>query len=315
VALKASKKFYFCGQCKDQIIDIGEAIFAEDFYMRPFCSDTCLAEFHTPYINFFEIEEEKHRFSLDHFETQEVDKLRGDERVIKLTLENPEEVLIETNELEEEFYTLVKKVNLNEISGDESIADSKSYFSIIICFKFDQSASVVLFHTLSSNINMVNFYRIGRNCNDDYSFDEEEEEEAESEIQEYPINKEILENVELKKSEFLSHLLGIRDEEDISFAEFHLYDDYIPMVLEDPDEVYERTDDEDDIILTYVKSFQGEDLTEGKAFYYVVICLKLGEDEDKNEDVLIPIICFPSLDSKLYIKYKMGDKISGGLKN
>ena len=49
--------------------------------------------------------------------------------------------------------------------------------------------------------------------------------------------------------------------------------------------------------------------------YYFVICLNIGPSIEAQEDTILPILGFPSLDGRTYNSYRKGRLISGNLKS
>ena len=68
--------------------------------------------------------------------------------------------------------------------------------------------------------------------------------------------------------------------------------------------------DEGDEIVTYIKSH----VQQGQTFFYIVVCMKKDQNGGK-EEILLPIVSFPSIDPTLYQKYKKGEMVSGQIKN
>ena len=102
-------------------------------------------------------------------------------------------------------------------------------------------------------------------------------------------------------------MLTGRSPHDIALEDFSNYEQFFQETLEDPDEVFERNDDEGDSIHTYIKSFKLGD----ESFFYVVVGLFF----EGEESMIIPIISFPSVDKKMYPQYAVGNKIINKLKN
>jgi hypothetical protein len=117
------------------------------------------------------------------------------------------------------------------------------------------------------------------------------------------IPEEIAEWIGLKKSEYLSKLIGHQSPDDVGFEQFHLFDDHIPGTIEVPDKVYERMED-DQRLRTYVRSY-----SEKGSFHQVVIGV-LVDDKEKNASVFIPILCFVSKKNELVREFSVGNVIT-----
>jgi hypothetical protein len=290
MAAKSNKELYFCSQCKTKVDSIDEVLVVEEFYARPFCSEECIVEYHSPLIREFEKQDLKLRVDLGIEEGFDYKLLKDDPNIINSLVSDPDEVLVNSNQLDEEFYTLVKRI---EHSGS-------SFYCIGICFFYEDNVSLMLFHTVTGSNKLLEVYCDG--------------EEADSEddvLNDYDIDPQLLEDLEQKKSNYLSQLLSHRSEDDIAFEEYPNYDKYVRQTLNDPDEVYEKEDDDNDYVLTYIKSYQDQK----SSFFHIVLAIKLDEDIDSDEDILFPILAFPSRDGQLYKMYRQGERISGGLKN
>jgi hypothetical protein len=116
------------------------------------------------------------------------------------------------------------------------------------------------------------------------------------------IPEEVAEWVGLKKSEYLSKLIGGLVPGDIGFEEFHLFDSYVPGTIERPDKTYESSDD-DQRIRTYIKTY-----SENSGFHQVVIGVLL-DDNDRRADVFIPIITFVSRNAEVVKLFSVGTVI------
>lgn len=79
--------------------------------------------------------------------------------------------------------------------------------------------------------------------------------------------------------------------------------------MDNPDEIFEEKDREGDKLFYYLKTFVDNRLGN---FFYVVISMK---NKDANEEVLYPIISFPTNDYNLFNQYRHGDKKLGVIKN
>ena len=215
-------------------------------------------------------------------------------------LYSPDEVWLAKNGIGEEFYTHIARIN----------KDEDAFTFIVICSYFDNEPSFVYFKCLTKNENLVESYREKSLVDSLKSAPEEIQEEAakEDEIQLPP---EVMEDLELKKSEYLASLLQNRSEEDIPFENFGDYDEFMAKSLEDPDEVFTKEDEAGDKIRTYIKSFK----VRGQVFYYVVVCISVPLKELENQEALLPVIGFPSTDQTLYKEYAVGERYSDIIKN
>lgn len=268
---------------------IDQVLVVEEFYSRPFCSESCIVDYFRPLMLDLDRQDLELRLSLGVKEKFDHKLLKDDPNLLNLMISNPDEVLVTTNDLGEEFYTVFKTVDHKELK----------IYLVGIFFYYEDNVSLMLFNTATGDRKLAEAYADG------------EDPSKEDPLDQYEIDPEILEDLEQKKSEQLSELLTRRSDHDIPFEKFPLYDQFLKLTLNDPDEVYENKVDFD-LIHTYIKSYQHKNLG---SFYYVVMAIKIDEDVEGDEDVLLPILAFPSIDRELYKYYKLGHKVSGSLKN
>jgi hypothetical protein len=292
-----TKKIYLCTECKKRIDNVQDVLFVEDVSNRGFCSETCIINFYRHYMNIFEQEELEFRQMLGLAADEAIDFGADENETYQQVLYAPTEVWLETSELKEEYYTHILKL---DIQG--------TVYCIFVCSYFDAGPSFIFHKCFTRNEELVNKYRSGSRYTGKVSvLDDEEIEEFEGELELPP---EVMEEVERKKSEYLAELLAARSPSDIEFEEFPSYEQYLPMTLEDPDEIYEREDNSEENLSTYIKSFQQG----GMGFYYVVLCWKC-DLKGVDGDVLIPVLSFPSVDNELYKEYALGNRTKGQVKN
>lgn len=272
-------------------------------------------EFHAPYMESFEIEELEERQRLGLGPETDLDAIFTRHDLFQQALNEPEEVWFEKNPIGEEYHTHIARCSLDE----------KEFFYILVCSYFDDAPSFVFFKCATTDPNLADFYRSGQKrateegtrlmssaakqleeAKSPSDIEDEVEESAEVEIP-----PEALEDLDLKKSEYLAALLQNRKEEDIPFELFTKYDDYLPLTIEDPDEIYSKQDIAGDDIQTYIKSFHAF----GESFFYVVLCMKISVKKPEDHEALLPILSFPSNDQELYKDYAIGERIAGALKS
>ncbi len=266
----------------------------EEEASRCFCSEDCIMGFYGPRNDYFDLNAQRIRAELKLPEKDKLLQYKNSEEKIKQTLEEPDEVWEQENEVGEVYYTHLKEFKVG----------TSSFWMIIICFHFQEEPSYIFLTEVTNSKELVNYYR----SEEEFSLIQYE---ADNEPPELEIPTEILESVELKKSNFLALLLQSRDESDIEYEKFFLYEKNTVTTLEDPDEIFKHRDEENDTLLTYVKSFPEDNGN----FFYIVVCMKVDLDSSADDDVLIPIISFPSTDPNLYMKYATGERISGNIKN
>jgi hypothetical protein len=293
-----SKKLYFCNCCRKKIDQIEDLLFVEES-KRGFCSEDCIVDFFTPYMKSFDREEVSMREAIG-IEPGEIDvDLFQDRGYFEDTLYSSAEVWLEKNELQEEFYTHINPI----VDG---------LFYVLICTYYEGEPSFVFFKTITRSSDLIQYYRRGKPVTNDCNIEDNESDvlSEKSSLDEVSLPAEVVEDIDLKKSEYLADLLERKKETDIPFEEYPLYDDYITLTLDEPDDEYHSEDQAGDKIFTFIKSFQKS----GKSFFYIVICLSV-DIPDSTNSALMPVITFPSIDDELYKFYAVGDKKSSRLTN
>lgn len=313
----ASKKLYFCTSCRKKIAKVQDLLFVEES-KRGFCSESCIVEFFSPYMENYDNEELENRHMLG-LESSEVGvETFQDKELFDRILYTPDEVWFEQSELKEEYYTHILKYGPN-----------LNLFYILTCSYFEGEPAFVYFKTVTQDLKLVELYRKGVSMNDklydseadndveeDNSADREGKIELQSSLKDTEILDEVnlpadvVEDLDLKKSEYLAVLLERRKESDIPFEDFLDYDKYIAATLEDADDEFKDEDAAGDLIMTFIKSFQ----ISGESFFYIVSCMEV-TIPSLGQNAMIPILSFPSNDADLYTFYAVGEKKNGKLKN
>lgn len=302
-----SKKVYFCTSCRKRVEKVQNLLFVEES-KRGFCSENCIVEFFSPYMEVFDQEELEFRHMVG-LESSEVGaEIFQNKEIFDQVLYLPSEIWYEKNEIQEEYYTHI----LN-------FGDSKELFYIIVCSYFEGEPSFVFFKTVTKSQDLVNKYRKLKRMDDKIVQSEIDSHssaqskvvvEEEEGLEDINLPAEFVEDLELKKSEYLADFIEKRQNTDIALEKFLEYDQYLNFTLEDADEEYLREDDSGDEVMTFIKSFQ----MQGKSFFYIACCIKLTLPQNR-EKVMIPILAFPSTDHELYTFYAVGKKKNGKLKN
>lgn len=212
-----------------------------------------------------------------------------------LTAGEADEVWLDDNELGEKIYFCIK---LHKLPSGEGI------YSIIATLMLDDEASYIFFKTVTQSIKLKKKFERGTQVK------LESGEEKKSEVQEIIIDQDTADAIEQKRSNLLAVLIENKADTDIPLEKFGLYENYLEPTLESPDEVYQYKDEFQDVLVTHIKSFSENNV----AFFYFVVCQKLPEKK-RQEQIMLPILSFPSIDARLYTSYKRGEKISGVLKN
>jgi hypothetical protein len=254
-------------------------------------------------MQFFKSESKKFRTNLQLPLYEDCTQYEKNMTYFNQLLASPDEVWVQTNELGQVFHTLIKK--FKNITTD-------LYF-IAISTIYQNVPSFVFYRFCTEFVELVEFYRIGNKQNQNSKPEKKEikENQLPEENEELVLSQESLDMIEQKRSKELAKLLQNRTSDDIGIEEFPRFETYIHSNIEDPDEVVEIIDESGDKLFHYIKSYQDQ----GETFFYIVVCIKIDEDKMKDEEILIPLISFPSVDHELYRCYKIGDTVQGRIKN
>lgn len=269
-------------------------------------------QFFTPIINYYEKEEKDLRKKLL-LNKESCLMFKENGFYIKKTMESPQEIWEDINEVGERIYILISKFD------DEDFP----FWMIMICYLYEQVPSFVFFQTVSSSEDFLNEYRRGAKLDSSMQLGpkniqevegveakEEVEKDKDNQVQ-IELSQEMMTSLEQKKSVLLADLLTKRKPSDIPFETFHVYEGYVPSTIENPDEVYKDEDEDSDEYFVYLKGHQHA----GVSFYHVVLGIKLDVNQANNDDVIYPILSFPTLDGDLVKSYCQGEKVSGQLRN
>tara|TARA_B100001971_G_C18268036_1_gene596541 strand:+ start:116217 stop:117101 length:885 start_codon:yes stop_codon:yes gene_type:complete len=293
-----SKSLYLCTNCRKQIEQAHKVLFVDQSRNNGFCSEDCIVEYLTPMMESFENEEIVNRETVGINFSEGFEDLFQDQAIFHQVLYNPDKIFKFKNQIGNEFYTHFFE-----------LAEHKATYIIITTY-YNNEPSFVYFKTITRSKELINVYSVGEAIDSVVSESLPEEIEAELEDN-ISLPKELMEDIEMKKSEYLAKLLEARDEADVPFEKFPDYDEYLPLVLEEPDEIYEQEDESGDDIKVYIKSFKSNKLT----FFYIVLCIEIEIKELENQNALMPILGFPSQDTNLYKEYAIGNRITEMTKN
>lgn len=297
--LNVSKSLYLCTNCRKKIDEAHKVLFVDQSQNNGFCCEDCIVEYMTPVMESFENQEIKRREELNIPFSEGLEDYFQDKNLFHQVLYNPDNVYKFTNKLGHVFYTHIYQM--------QNI-DAKY---LLVTTYYNNEPSFVYFKTITNSEELIQKYTKGEEVNvlaNEIPTRQSELEEVEDNI---TLPKELMEDIEMKKSEYLAKLLETRDEEDVPFEKYPEYDEYLPLALEEPDEIYEQVDEAGDDIKVYIKSFKSNKTT----FFYIVLCLEIELPEMENQNALLPILGFPSQDTGLYKEYAVGNRITEMTKN
>jgi hypothetical protein len=289
------KDFYYCYECKKQLDNLEDLLFVEAGSTRSFCSEKCIENYFKPITQGLE-EKEKTVRKKYAVEVEECLDYLNDVSIMESVMTEPDEIWCLENGIKEEVFSFIKKV---ELEG------TNPFYVIVLCTIFDTYPGFVLLSTITESKFLMEEFRIGSEVNVQEHFEEQLSED------ELPITTDDVEVIDKKKSTLLKNHIDNLSIADIPVDKYELYEEYLPTTMEIPDEVYKDVDSDGDTLYTYIKAYDKE----GVSFYYFVICMKLDMEAGGGEDVIVPVLTFPSVDGDLYRYYHKGEQVSGPLKN
>lgn len=292
----ANKPFYFCCECKVQISKVDDVLLVDDSVYKGFCSEECIEGFYKPLMKHYKDLEIGIRSKL-----QLEENFDDQGEFIHQCVNSPDEIWLQTNGLGEKLYVLFKEVE----------SEGKVYVAVG-CMMFENRPSFVVFHVVSRNVEIIKEFQLGEKIDFDLKFGKDEDvSQLEPSGFQVADDPDFEKNIEQKKSQELALLIERKKESDIDIENYPLYDEFLHKTLENPDEIYEYKDQDDEMLYCYIKAHSKQNVS----FYYICIVFHVETDHSKNQDVLIPLLSFPSLDPELLSEYQKGSKITGQTMN
>ncbi len=280
----------YCLECKSEIVDISKSFIVDEERPQTFCSENCIINAFKHEMDHFEKQEKNLRVELQLFEQLSIDRVNLD-NFTQQNSRDPDETWMDVNELGEKYYYLIKSFPYLD----------KSIFNILICKMFNERPSLILHSCYSTELNFVNFYKIGKKLKGNSS------EDSTYQKDQFVLPQEIIDEIEVKKNEYFALLLEFRKDRDIPFESFPLYEKFIQLTLDQADQVWSEEQMGQEI-----RTFFKVNFMEDKSFYYFVIGLKVDQGKD---EVILPIFSFPTNDKELGQYFLNGKQISRGVVN
>lgn len=279
---------YVCNECKKVIDEASDLLFVEEGSSRGFCSEECIEDFYTPYMNFFEKKVLDIRTELNLVD-EVVENFDNDQLLVDEVAANPDQIYKSQNELKEEIYIYIKYHH--------------GFYSVVICTVFNETPSFIFSLVKTKSKRLVEALTFG-----------EQQDIRTMAISEEAIveDTQFIELLESKKSHLLGDILSQRKDSDIPFEDFNLYDSYLEETLTNPDEIFEKKDREGDRLTHFLKSFVDKKYG---SFFYVVIGMKKVTNQESGEELFYPILSFPTNDMGLFKDFRVGERIHGLIKN
>lgn len=311
--LSLKTPIYFCSECKKVLGHLDDLLFIDESSHKGFCSEDCIEDFYFPLIKHFEIVEHSLRSKLN-LKEEVMPIVSSDQDLVEEVVTNPSEIFCQKNELQENFYHFIKNF--------------PDFTAIVVASVYRREASFIFLSTVTKSKELVNEFRYGEKINDwelteadllqkiaeneinsDFPGDESMDQGPENDDAEDMIFIQLLES---KKSKILADIIMGRQEDDIPFEEYSGYEFCFQETLETPDEVFEKKDNEGDMLFSYIKSFS-RGVSGSDNFTYIVICLKRSTDVSSVN--VYPILALPTTDMKMCQVFRGGTRLSGPLKN
>ncbi len=290
--MKIKRYSYYCSQCREFIEKIGDAYIVDEARPQAFCSEKCIVQFHDLDIKHFETQEREVRKQLG-IEKEVVGITTEDiNHVIEETLDEPTTVYEDRDELGQVYYYL----------HSTHLIDDNEFNVVIIAKYFADKPSFIYHHVITKSEELTQYYRTGKPVR---KTDEQVETVGDLKKEELILPRQVMDEVEQMRSTMVAEMIEMRGEEDISIEKFALYENYIEGTLTDPDEVFEYLDDLKRPISVNIKAYS----LNKESFFYYVVCLKLNPKDvglKEKEDVLIPILSYPSTARETYLHHQKG---------
>lgn len=202
------------------------------------------------------------------------------EENLNVLLEDPDEIWESKNSstVSDFVATFIKRID-----------DEKGLYHIAIVYLTDTVPSFVYLHFPTKDKKLVEFYKRGELIFDEF-------------INNAPVGSlegdALLEGDKLALSCYEA-MINLRSHEDILEENFLKYAPLREETIEDPDEVWRRTDSVGNVLVNFVKEFKHE-----KELHYIVVTV---EDTPRNNHALL--FSFPTKDKNLVGRYRLGENL------
>lgn len=299
--LKISSPLYYCTHCKKIIPFVEALLFVEEGSPRGFCTERCIEKYYAPMVEHFQKIETELRLH-NGLEHEECLKLVHSPSHIEACMQTPGEIWRLENELKEEIFTFIFHTN-----------DKNNSSIILLCTVFDYRPSFIFLLTATSNANLLKEFQIGEKVADVATFISSSQGAAQTGgVENGPSDA-----LDFIRSNLLAELVERHTKADIPIESYVLYEDLLEESMNNPDEVCQFTGPHGEELIVHIKAHEKG----GISFYYYVICVggiflkKILPKQQIDENQVIPLLAFPSLNGEVYKYYKRGKQILGGLKN
>jgi len=293
--LEKLNPLYFCLECKTVVNNANSLLFVEDQTSKGFCKESCIENFYSPIVKFFDSFEGQKRAQLK-LASENLEHYLEEVSVINKSLYNPDEIWRLKNSFGESIYCQIKKHD--------------NFYTVVVCLSYHFRPSFIINTVVTKSKKMVQFYQGGERQSISVST-------INPHLYGYLNTKNLTAStlcfLEKKKNSLLGILLHMKATDDFSIDNYSVYEVNIKETLERPDEVYKISDSEGDTIYSYIKAYSNGE-NKGNYFYFV-LCVDVAPEDDKGMETVHPFMSFPSNSREVYKTFKNGECIVGNFKN
>ena len=290
---KQEKDTSSCYNCGTNLKNSERALFVEEEVGRIFCSEVCITSYFSDDVKQLE-KEYFRRLSPDDFSDEKREQL-GYLRWI--TLEEPDEAWRQKTAAGDFRYTLISEFK----------PSNKSVWCICICLLLRGEPSFLFLAFPTMNSEMVEHYRRGEKVK--WIKPAAAVAEAEADVSEQPQSEKLIDGLadEWTPDETVrAQISQKRKSNDIPVEEFELYHACFEQTLEEPDEVWSiRTSNENEDgqkVYHFIRHYPEEK----PGVWFVIVA----RETDKEEQIEV-VDAFPTRDSELVERYRVGEQEAG----
>ncbi len=206
------------------------------------------------------------------------------EGCLEETLEDPDEIWRDNEQLIDKPITVYLKVYEDEESGEVE-------YYIALTYLTEDIPSFIYLHFPTNDLDLVERYRDG-----EIVFSK-----AMSDAPTGALDGDALSESDEFALGLYEAMRVLQSSTDIPESEYRDYEDYREETVEEADEIWRRADSMGNMLVTFIKDFsEGE---EGELFYLAVTL----EDTPSNSHVLL--FSFPTTDKSLVDRYRSGENL------
>lgn len=279
----------YCASCKLSLASNPKILFVEKEIGRCFCSETCIIDYFQPTVDFFE--EMLVRLRTD----DDVSILQFDHYVkYRLTtLKKPDEVWVKRSETGDAFYTFISKHTEAE----------KTFYYVVLALCLDGEPSFVFLSFPTRDPELIQAFREGST----ELLNKDAEELPEKYLESID---SLTPKLKMPDSEPDGHLplfervlLDYRSPQDIPTEDFHHFEEFIEMALEDPDEIWAVSDQSSSYANCCIFIARFSDESNSTDFHMIVVAVP---EEVDGRKTLSVALAFPTIDLNLVHHFRKG---------